>query len=151
MYDPSGKPLFAASSEVGQLHQIFSTLGLPTQESWPEGVRLMEQLEVACPPMEDRRPLESRLASYLTETSRDWLRNLLALCPEHRFTATQALNHNFVLPNHPGVQLFPVISSASSGAVFSPSQSSQTVGEITPTPPTMKSRVIRNPYQKKGR
>ena len=145
MYDPFGNPLFATASEVGQLHQIFSSLGVPTQESWPEGVRLMRELKIECPRMEDRMQLELRLAPYLTSTSLDWIRNMLALRPEHRMSAEQSLQHPFLSSNQPGVEVVPVISSTSSAL----SEMSSPTGRSTTTAPIQKPRVVRNPYQKK--
>jgi serine/threonine protein kinase len=43
------KPLFPGSSEIDQVHQVFSFLGQPTPFNWPEGVKLLKRMSIPLP------------------------------------------------------------------------------------------------------
>ena len=139
MYDPFGRALFPCDSEPAQLACVFATLGTPTLESWPEGVRLMQQLGIEYPPMENCQSLALRLPPFLTETTRNFLSCLLALRPEHRLSASQALQHFYLQSGQPGVVTVSLVSSQSA--------SSSSAAAAVPAAKTRK--VIRNPYAKK--
>ena len=140
LYDAAGQPLFAGNSEVDQLFQIFCALGVPSVDSWAEGVRLMQRLNMNMDPMDES--LLSRLPSYLKENTLDWMRHMLALCPEERPSAAHALRHPFFTDNQSGIEILPLISPQSS----TPSTTSLSPQPAAPAERT--NRVVRNPYKK---
>ncbi|KAF7693013.1 hypothetical protein HF521_008329 [Silurus meridionalis] len=84
------KPLFCGESEADQLTKIFSVIGLPSQEEWPNDVTLSrENFSPHNPqPITDHVP-------ELTNEGADLLMKLLTFDPLRRISALSALEHAF--------------------------------------------------------
>lgn len=104
------QPLFPGSSEIDQIDRILVILGLPTLETWPEGIRLAKKmnlrLPVGGPPgiMEDghkrlqiQKELMARLVPQLTgrPEAMDVLMSLLILNPANRLSSRNAMLHTY--------------------------------------------------------
>ena len=140
IYDSKARPFFVADTEAGQLDRILCTLGTPTQDTWPEGVSLMRSLRLEHPPMPES--LDEYLPNFLNQTTIDWFRSMLALVPDRRLTATQALAHDFLSSGQPGIHVFdPSFSSEDEDPAYYPSETEETY-------PTPKVVFVRNPYKK---
>lgn len=90
------KPLFPGRGELEQIKKIFMELGTPTESIWP-GVSELEgwkSLTFEKYPYNQLRKkfLAGRL---LNDTGFKLLNGLLTLDPKNRFTATQALDHEW--------------------------------------------------------
>ena len=77
-------PLFPGANELDQLWKEMSVLGVPTEETWPEGVRLAERLGVSMPtivPYEQRREyrLEQRRVQQQLAAAAEQQRHQLQL------------------------------------------------------------------------
>eukprot|EP00890_Picochlorum_soloecismus_P004238 jgi/Picsp_1/4815/NSC_02183-R1_cyclin-dependent kinase g-2-like len=104
----SKKPIFNGQSEIQQLDLIFKTLGYPNEETWP-GVSeypYAKKMKITGPidsllrkkfpppgPVFDGRPT-------LSDSGFDLLTRLLAICPERRISAEEALQHRW-FQEHP--------------------------------------------------
>ena len=40
----TARPLFPGANEIDEMHKICSVLGAPTEQTWPEGLRLAAQM-----------------------------------------------------------------------------------------------------------
>lgn len=113
------KPIFAGKSEVDQLNTIFRNLGTPSERIWP-GYRnfpLVRKIRFEDHPYSNLRTVFADVANDKKEKTSgqemtsglDLANRLLALCPEKRITANNALEHRFFteapLPIDPS--LFP--------------------------------------------
>jgi serine/threonine protein kinase len=87
-----GRPLFTGSSEIDQLFQLFSTMGTPTEETWP-GFTGLPNYGFAFPNWPGK-PLK-RIVKSLCEQGRDLLQRLLKYNPDDRISAEQALQHPY--------------------------------------------------------
>ncbi|XXQ37585.1 leucine--tRNA ligase [Plasmodiophora brassicae] len=94
-------PLFeGARGELDQLHKIFSLVGSPTESNWPAYSKLPHAQNWTWKPCRGRlsellprRSVTS--ASYLTGKGLDLLQRLLALDPDQRISAKEALEHDW--------------------------------------------------------
>lgn len=91
----SGQPLFPGSNERDQLLRVFSVLGTPTQQSWPEGVARLQHLRLAAGLPPTMAKDLTKLCPKMTPTLSDLLAKMLELNPRDRVTAAMALQHPF--------------------------------------------------------
>eukprot|EP00667_Euglena_gracilis_P009398 EG_transcript_9542 len=110
------EPLFPGKTETELLSRIFSTLGTPTEETWPDFDKLPAAKKhkfLPIPPGKLRElfPPVSMYSdkSSLTETGFDLLSRLLSLDPKRRPTAAESLNHRYFIevPPPQEVSLMP--------------------------------------------
>jgi len=88
----SGRPLFPGTSDADQLTKIFTTLGTPSEESWPTMVDLPEYK----PDFEQhpRQPV-SVVSPTLEPAGQELLYSLLQYDPAARITAKKALADDY--------------------------------------------------------
>jgi serine/threonine protein kinase len=85
--------LFPGTSETDQIYKIFAVLGIPTQKTWPDGIRLANKLGIRFP-----NTIPSGLAAVIPNASQSALNlisNMLKFDPSRRPSASQALQHEF--------------------------------------------------------
>ncbi|KAH7818593.1 putative Cyclin-dependent kinase [Monocercomonoides exilis] len=87
-------PPFNGRDNIEMLQQIFSVLGTPTEETWPEFEKLSSSKEVASIPFFDRSSIKTFIPN-LSHSGVDLLESLLCLDPAKRITAKEALNHPY--------------------------------------------------------
>lgn len=99
-------PLFPADSDTQQLELIFSALGSPNIEHWPEITQLPGYLEFKKTP---GTSLEA-LFSAVSDDAIDLLKKLLDFNPLKRITCREALNHHYFtnLPHPTAIGSLPV-------------------------------------------
>ncbi|KAA0157178.1 hypothetical protein FNF29_00530 [Cafeteria roenbergensis] len=85
-----GRPMYRGSSDWDQLVRVFRRSGSPDEESWP-GVSSLPEWHSSLPRFPRRRPSSAALRIDALEA--DLLDRLLALHPESRLTAGEALAH----------------------------------------------------------
>lgn len=108
-----GAVLFPGSTELNQLQLIFERLGPPTEESWPWFFRLKNSKEIYSKAVARRHHhvlphtlLTSRIKAAILERSSgeaadisdagiELISNMLALDPEQRISAREALQHRY--------------------------------------------------------
>lgn len=97
-------PLFPGSSEIDQIDRIFRVTGQPTNDTWPQGKRLLRKMNVqlpslSCPTSRLREVETKKLLTQLIPTASKsaiiLLDDLLQLDPHRRPTASEALNYDF--------------------------------------------------------
>ena len=88
-----GTVLFPGEGDIDQINKIFNVLGTPTEESWPDVVKLPDWHKVMFHPVSGCG-LEALLPS-VPEVAIDLLSRLLSLDPKGRPTAAEALKHPF--------------------------------------------------------
>lgn len=86
-------PLFTGENDIDQLHKVLRLLGTPTEENWPGVSNLPDFKKITFPdikriPLTELVPNASRLAI-------DLLGKLLCFDPKKRFSAAQALMHDY--------------------------------------------------------
>jgi serine/threonine protein kinase len=102
-----GRPLFTGSSEIDQLFQLFSTLGTPTEETWP-GFSTLPNYGFAFPNWPGK-PMK-KIVGKLCLEGQDLLKKLLKYKPEQRISVEEALLHPFFTNiEEPHQQLVPAI------------------------------------------
>ncbi|MES1916453.1 MAG: hypothetical protein MHM6MM_008268 [Cercozoa sp. M6MM] len=85
------QPIFPGKSELDQLTRIFSVVGTPTPDTWPNATELPQFLEFESNEGTDLRAL----FAAAEPTAVDLFRRLCCLCPSRRLTAAQALQHPY--------------------------------------------------------
>lgn len=94
----AGEPLFPGQGEMDQMNKIFSILGTPTEEEWPDfstlpGLKILK-FTPRVSMLRERFPKMSLSGGpTLSDAGFDLLQQLLALNPAHRISAKQALEH----------------------------------------------------------
>jgi cell division cycle 2-like protein len=94
--------LFPGKTELEMLSRIFTTLGTPTEESWPgferlAGARKHKFTPIPTGKLRELFPAASMYSdkSSLTEMGFDLLSRLVCLDPARRLTASEALAHRY--------------------------------------------------------
>ena len=85
------RPYLPGGSDLDQLQRIFTSLGTPSEETWPGVSALPYYVEfpaISPPPMRDQ-------FSGASEDTVELLEAMLALCPGDRISATDALAHAY--------------------------------------------------------
>lgn len=91
------RPLFPGSSEADEIYKICSVMGSPTMRTWPDGIRLANQMNFRFPqfvptPLQQIIPNGSQEGLVL-------LQDLLKYDPQQRPTASQTLQYPFFQVN----------------------------------------------------
>jgi cyclin-dependent kinase len=86
------KPLFTGDSEIDQIFKIFKVLGTPSENNWPEALKLTE-MKSAFPKFKMTPMLQH--TPKLNEFEIDLLEGLVALDPNKRISAKMALFHPY--------------------------------------------------------
>ncbi|GMH40488.1 hypothetical protein BSKO_08392 [Bryopsis sp. KO-2023] len=87
------RPLFPGSSEADQIYKLCSVLGTPTQQAWPEGLKLSSAMNFRFPQF-----APTALSKIITNASPDaidLMTSLTAWDPSRRPTAVQCLQHPY--------------------------------------------------------
>jgi serine/threonine protein kinase len=101
------RPLFPGSSEADEIYKICSVMGSPTMRSWPEGLRLANQMNFRFPQF-----VPTPLAQLIPHASQEGLtlmQDLMKYDPQQRPTASQTLQYPFFQVN---ISLPPPMSTA---------------------------------------
>lgn len=85
-------PLFTGDSEIDQIFKIFKVLGTPSENNWPEALKLPEMKTTF--PKFKMTPM-SKHTPKLNEFEIDLLEGLVALDPNKRISAKMALFHPY--------------------------------------------------------
>lgn len=84
------KALFQGHDEIGQLKAIYSVLGTPIENGWPEAASLPWYQLV--PPREPRASqFTAKLGDRIPTSAQKLIQRMLALNPKHRITADETL------------------------------------------------------------
>lgn len=86
------EPIFPGTSEIDQLSKIFAILGPAEEENWPGVSTLPNYLPFKC---EEIRPLKDILKTSNSDAL-NLVSKLLALDPNQRLSATEALTHPYL-------------------------------------------------------
>ncbi|XP_026477220.1 extracellular signal-regulated kinase 2-like [Ctenocephalides felis] len=89
-----GKPLFQGNSTINQVEKIMAALPTPSQEDIISVCSGYGSALVSTQPTPDRS-LHSLMEGY-PEDARDLVESLIVLNPNHRLTASEALEHEYV-------------------------------------------------------
>ena len=87
------RPLFPGSSEPDELYKITSVLGTPTQQNWPEGLKLAAAMNFRFSQFAPT-PLSSLIPNASPEAIK-LMQDLMLWDPKKRPTASQALQYPF--------------------------------------------------------
>jgi len=88
-------PLFPGKNEADQIELIYNQCGSPNEDDWP-GVTSLPYFAQYGPKMRYHRRLAQTLRSkQINEAGIDLINKLLALNPEKRYSATEALKHPY--------------------------------------------------------
>lgn len=85
---------FQGFEEIGQLYRIFSIMGTPTLENWPD-IDKLPWFEMLQPAVHKSSTFHEKYSTILSEQAFDLALKLLTLNPSQRYTATQALEHQY--------------------------------------------------------
>ena len=96
------RPLFPGSNEHDQIFKICSTLGSPSQTSWPEGHRLATKIGFAFPKF-NPQPLH-HLIPHASAEAIDLMYQMMQFDPQKRPTAQQCLAHPYFSSFIPSAQ-----------------------------------------------
>lgn len=84
-----GRALFPGCSEIEQLFKIFSKVGLPTPDSWPEFTQLSHYQSGLFPAWPEECQLRKQLVRT-TDEEYELVKRFLTSNPAHRISAAQA-------------------------------------------------------------
>lgn len=87
------RPLFPGSSEADEIFKICSVLGTPTQQSWPEGLKLAQRMNFKFPQIAPT-PLNSLVPNASPE-GLALMTDLMKYDPSKRPSASQSLQYPF--------------------------------------------------------
>jgi cell cycle related kinase len=86
-------PLFPGENDIDQLHRVLKILGTPSEENWPGVSSLPDFKKITFP---DIKKIELReLIPNASNIALDLLQSLLCFDSNKRFSATQALAHDY--------------------------------------------------------
>lgn len=97
-------PLFPGSSEIDQIHRIFHVTGGPTEDTWPEGVNLVNSMGVSPSDISQQPQISNNMTNRLQNVlpqmrhrpeAIDLLIKMICLNPKSRVSAKNALEHPF--------------------------------------------------------
>ena len=88
----NGNPLFAGDSEIDQLYTIFSVLGTPTDETWPDVSKLPNYPDDL--PIYPKQDL-TKILGITDPNLADLLKQMLEINPSKRISAMKALQHPY--------------------------------------------------------
>lgn len=94
----NGRPLFSGKSETDQMHLYVNALGSITAASWPEGARRVKELGARLPQGIAGTGIGS-LCPGMPEEGQALVGALLALNPQKRMSAAQAIDHDYFATN----------------------------------------------------
>lgn len=97
------RPLFPGTSEQDTLYKIASVMGRPTQETWPDGIKLANQMNFRFPQFAPT-PLRSIVPNASNEAL-EWITSLCQWNPSKRPSASNALQLAFFEVAHRTGQL----------------------------------------------
>lgn len=111
------EPLFHSQNEVGQLSNIFTLLGTPSNETWP-GFRSLPNAKALLPLLSNPKAASTSTLTaskfpYLTTSGLRLLSSLLRMNPPSRPTATEILSHAYFKedPRPKAREMFPTFPS----------------------------------------
>ncbi|WBW74158.1 serine/threonine protein kinase Cdk11 [Schizosaccharomyces osmophilus] len=109
-------PLFPGKNELDQLHKIFTVLGYPDEEDWPQ-YRLLPHANKIKLPTIKTKPRLREVVKNLTANGFDLMERLLSLNPAKRISAKEALQHPFFYesPRPKDPKFFPTFPSKAKG------------------------------------
>eukprot|EP01105_Mastigella_eilhardi_P022791 TRINITY_DN5669_c0_g1_i1.p1 TRINITY_DN5669_c0_g1~~TRINITY_DN5669_c0_g1_i1.p1 ORF type:complete len:494 (-),score=118.95 TRINITY_DN5669_c0_g1_i1:75-1556(-) len=87
------RPLFPGANETDQIFKTCSVLGTPTQQTWPDGLKLAAAMNFKFPQVAGT-PLKVLIPSASAEGI-DLMERMLQYDPNRRLTSSQALQHPF--------------------------------------------------------
>ncbi|EFJ49339.1 hypothetical protein VOLCADRAFT_59590, partial [Volvox carteri f. nagariensis] len=87
------RPLFPGTSEADEIYKICSIMGTPTQQTWPEGLKLAAAMNFRFPQFAPT-PLNKIITNACPEAI-DLMTQLCQWDPNKRPTAVQALQHPY--------------------------------------------------------
>jgi serine/threonine protein kinase len=88
------KPLFPGQSEFDQINKIVNILGTPDYEDWPEGYRLMDNLNMKFP--EHNKKNFKNVFFDISDEAIDFLEYIFQYDSAKRPSANQLLNHPYL-------------------------------------------------------
>lgn len=89
----TSRPLFPGANEIDEMHKICSVLGVPTEQTWPEGLKLASAMN-----FKFTRFVQTPLAQLVPNACPEaisLMAELLAWDPKRRPTAEKALQHPY--------------------------------------------------------
>jgi protein kinase len=89
----NGRELFRGLNSIDQLNQIFSWLGSPTLQSWPEGMKQMKTKGIGISEKKPRSLIN--LIPTLPEDGLNLLTKLLTINPSKRIGITEIRQHHY--------------------------------------------------------
>lgn len=85
------RPLFPGSSETDEIFKICSVMGTPTQQNWPEGLKLAQRMNFKFPQMVPT-PM-TQLVPHASPEGHQLMKDMLAYDPAKRPSCAQALQY----------------------------------------------------------
>ena len=90
------KALFQSKDSIGQLRAIYSLMGTPIENGWPEAASLPWYQLI--PPKEPKKSqFLAKLTNVIPEAARNLIMKLLKLNPKSRYTADDVLHDSYFL------------------------------------------------------
>ena len=89
-------PLFVGTTDIDQLHQIFSILGTPTEKTWPGYTSLQANISMVLPIYEKIDDLNVLFSNRLGQQGIQLLQALLSCRPIDRPSSSEALVFPFL-------------------------------------------------------
>ena len=87
------RPLFPGSSETDEIFKICSVIGTPTQQTWPEGIKLANAMNFRFPTVA-KTPLNT-LIPHASPEAIDLMTELMLYDPTKRPSALKAMSHPY--------------------------------------------------------